>query len=83
MQPGAPVEGNAETAYRQWLARQYAAFLESLRGLIRGGAPPAVQVRLLPHKLLPPSPAHAPMRACTGLCRGGKPSQQAGLPKFA
>ena len=61
MQTGAPVEGTAEATYRQWLSRQYAAFLESLRGLVAGGAPPAVQVCLPARKLLArlPAPARA------------------------
>ncbi len=36
---------SAEEAYRQWLTRQYAAFLARLAGLLRGGAPAAVQAR--------------------------------------
>jgi hypothetical protein len=37
---------SAEEAYRQWLTRRCAAFLACLAGLLRGGAPAAVQVRL-------------------------------------
>lgn len=53
------MEGNAEATYRQWLTRQYAAFLESLRGLMCGGAAPAVQVCLPVHKPLVRLPAQA------------------------
>ena len=53
------MEGTAEATYRQWLTRQYAAFLESLRGLVGGGAPPAVQVPLPSCKLLVRLPTQA------------------------
>ena len=53
------MEGTAEATYQQWLTRQYAAFLESLRDLVGGGAPPAVQVCLPAHKLLARLHAHA------------------------
>ncbi len=55
------MEGTAEATYRQWLTRQYAAFLESLRGLTCGGAAPAVQVLPPAHKptVRPPAQARA------------------------
>ncbi|KAK9836980.1 hypothetical protein WJX81_004282 [Elliptochloris bilobata] len=43
----APVVGDAEATYRQWLLRQYTALLARLRGLIAGGALPIVQTRAL------------------------------------